>query len=218
MATYTELVSKVKDWSNRDDISDAVIADFLDYTAKRIYNRLRIPPFEHIEEITIPEDDTRALTVPSDMIEVIMLRTLNTDGTTKQVFSDKQDARSFAQRTANNGHNNNLIYNLSYEYTRVGGEYRFYPALGAGERLELYYYRELPALNSNCENWLRDESEEILLYGALARLWKYVGSPEEEQRWMAQFEETLKAISQEELMRETRGGSTTQTIITNGLI
>ena len=48
--TYNELVSLVRNWSNRDEevVSDAIIKDCLKYAADKAYRTLRVPPLENV--------------------------------------------------------------------------------------------------------------------------------------------------------------------------
>ncbi len=48
--TYTELVTLVRNWSNRDEevVSDAIIKDCLKYAADKAYRTLRVPPLENV--------------------------------------------------------------------------------------------------------------------------------------------------------------------------
>ena len=48
--TYSQLVSLVRTWSNRDEeaVSDAIIKDCLRYAADKAYRTLRVPPLETV--------------------------------------------------------------------------------------------------------------------------------------------------------------------------
>ena len=47
--TYSELISLVRNWSNRDTevLPNSIIADTLRYAADKAYRHLRIAPLEH---------------------------------------------------------------------------------------------------------------------------------------------------------------------------
>ena len=161
MATYTQLVSRVQDWSNRQDIDQSVIADFLDIAVKRVNNVLRIPPMETVVTYKDIVDGQTRLSIPSDLIEVIYLRVKDSvSNKTLYLFNNKIDPRSFAEQQQGGGGFRALTY------TRVAGDFEVSQAFtttGAGNlpstsKVELYYYRLLPALNAtypetqvNCE-------------------------------------------------------------------
>ena len=245
MATYTELVTKVKDWSNRSDISDAVVGDFLAIAQKKINNTLRIPPMEQLVQIAVTAN-TDTIAVPADMIEVIYLRTLKSDGTTDIVFESKTDARNFVLTVLPSP----TSVGTKGVFTRIGSNYRVSPMIIATEAaptvVEIYYYRVLPELNAtydigtcsiatdpvigpevNCTGtftmtdslespqWFRDEADEVLLYGALAELWSYYGEGEEEARWARKFEMKIEDLRKEENKRQNTGGTTTVNIYSN---
>ena len=85
--TYTELVSLVRTWCNRDEevVSDAIIKDCLKYAADKAYRTLRIPPLENVavydktalEAATTSPSNALTKTeiqLPYDLIEFIQIK------------------------------------------------------------------------------------------------------------------------------------------------
>ena len=107
--TYNELISLVRDWSNRDSeaVSDAVIKDCLKYAADRSYRTLRVPPLENIvtyekAELTAATTQGNALLpsrteiqLPTDLVEFIQIREVDANDQTVRVFNEKVDIRTF---------------------------------------------------------------------------------------------------------------------------
>ena len=169
MATYKNLVNKVRDWANRDiaALSDTVIQDSIRYAADTAYRTLRIPPLES----TVRWDNTEnaltdatsntsniyqsitTLQVPTDLIEFIHIRGTDENGLTTRVFNEKADIRSFWDITTDR-------YNNAAFWSRQGCNVLLSPAFGlAGTgfygggsgpeaMIEMYYYRRLPALDA----------------------------------------------------------------------
>jgi len=159
--TYAALVTKVRDWANRDEevVSDDVIKDCLKYAADKAYRKLRVPPLENVAKY-----DSTALTaatsnatstlssiteiqLPYDLIEFIQIREVDSSGLTTRVFNERVDIRTFNDFRAEKytGYNywarqQNVIYlSPGFGQGAVGNQ---------GDAIELYYYRRLPALNA----------------------------------------------------------------------
>ena len=144
MATNTELLAKVKDWANRSDLSDSVTQDFLEIAQKRINSMLRIAPMETIVMYTGITEDQTTLAIPSDLIEIISIRVLNDDNSTKYIYESKVDTRTFDRINAGEyGTSNN-----NYTFTRRAGDFVLSNKPGSDAKVQLYYYRVLPKLNA----------------------------------------------------------------------
>jgi len=158
--TYTELVNKVRTWSNRDEevVSDAIIQDCLKYAADKAYRTLRVPPLENVatyEKTLLQTATTNAtsttnsiteLQLPYDLVEFIQIREVDSAGLTTRVFNEKVDIRTFNDSSAEKytGYNywarQQNILSLSPGFGQGG--------IGGADKIELYYYRRLPALNA----------------------------------------------------------------------
>ena len=230
MATNTELLAKVKDWANRSDLSDSVTQDFLEIAQKRINSMLRIAPMETIVMYTGITEDQTTLAIPSDLIEIISIRVLNDDNSTKYIYESKVDTRTFDRINAGEyGTSNN-----NYTFTRRAGDFVLSNKPGSDAKVQLYYYRVLPKLNAVFPNtqanddanivgnevpqWFRDEAEFLLLYGALVEVASYLGEDADMQKWEIKFQQKIKEIMDDEFKRENSGGTLTQNFGTNGLI
>lgn len=103
------------------------------------------------------------LSIPSDLTEFIQIRGTDATGLTTRVFNEKADVRTFQDISAD-------VYNIAGFWTRMGNNVLFTPSFsnaargfyggGAGPetRIEMYYYRRLPALNAQYDatftNWM----------------------------------------------------------------
>ena len=230
MATNTELLAKVKDWANRSDLSDSVTQDFLEIAQKRINSMLRIAPMETIVMYTGITEDQTTLAIPSDLIEIISIRVLNDDNSTKYIYESKVDTRTFDRINAGEyGTSNN-----NYTFTRRAGDFVLSNKPGSDAKVQLYYYRVLPKLNAvfpdttanrladivgnEVPQWFRDEAEFLLLYGALVEVASYLGEDGDMQKWEIKFQQKIEEIMGDEFKREYSGGTLTQNVGTNGLI
>ena len=67
-------------------------------------------------------------------------------------------------------------------------------------------------------NWLREEQNKIILFGALWHISDYLENFQEAQVWGQKFQLEIESLNSEEKMRRGSGGNTTMTFETNGLI
>ena len=241
---YDALVAKVRTWVNRDSniLTDALIEDFIDYSADFCYRKLRIPPLEHtfsygaVGASAVGETE---LTVPSDLSEIIQFRKVDAEGNSF-VFDERISLLAMQDKD---------YQHQQESYARKGSNLVFYPAAKLGDVYELYYYRrlkdanaahivnqtnidaglaesstqsvtgsvEFPASSGNyyvgkeVPNWLRDSNERVLLWGAVAHAFDYVGEDERAAKFKDQQLKDIQELNAEEVQRKTRGGSYVQT-------
>lgn len=150
MATpvYTNLIGKVRDWSNRDSevLQDSIINDCLEYAADDAYRILRIPPLESIRSY-VTATGGRVLNIPSDLSSFIQLRRVQDDSGGSYfgvspyiVYTEKADIRSFYDIETNKQE--------LFRWTRQANEIHVYPDYTEGQTFELYYYRRLAPLDA----------------------------------------------------------------------
>ena len=73
------------------------------------------------------------------------------------------------------------------------------PAAGTVGTVTLY--------GNTVTNWLKDENERIVLFGALAELFSYLQENEEAQKYGAMFGQEIKELNSEDQMRNASGGN-----------
>jgi hypothetical protein len=239
---YDALVTKVRDWANRDStvLTDSLVADFLDYSADTCYRELRIPPLEYTytyAAITVAGETQ--LQLPPDLTEFVMFRVIDTAGDSL-VFDQKMDMQSFTDKFTDKGNGS---------FTRKGQNLEFFPAASVGDVYELHYYRRLFDLDAayvvnqnnidagNTEvstmgaegafefpvssgnyytgnevyNWLRDDNERMLLWGALHHAFDFLGSDEQSNKYLNKQIQVIEELNREEKRRRVSGASNTVT-------
>ena len=160
MPTYTDFVNLVRDWSNKDSsvVSDDKIKDAMRYAADNCYRKLRVAALE--QSVTYSKTQLEAattsagnaytskteLTIPADLVEFIQIREIDDDGRTCRVFNEKTDLRTFNDAWA--------LKTQAFYWSRVGNIILLAPGFGEGAtigtptKVELHYYKRLPALNA----------------------------------------------------------------------
>lgn len=157
MRSYNDLVSLVRDWSNRDSesVSNSIIANCLTYAADKAYRHLRVPPLEQTvtySSATLVANTTPAnngsstittLDIPADLTDFIQIRAVDADGKTTRVFNERADVRTFFDPYAEK-------YNSTAYWTRHGNDILLSPGFSENteESIILYYYRRLLELDT----------------------------------------------------------------------
>ena len=236
MATYEQLRDKVLSWSNRDkevfgnttEIQNSQLKDFIQYAADKAYRVLRVPALEKTYVYSIDEINNAdwiencCLPIPSDLTEFISL--IKTEGAGVNincplVFDEKTDYRTFRNTYADR-------YSSAY-WTRFGGNMLLapFPGINPDDTFELYYYGRLSALDEVypegtdeaagttgldgmlIPNWLRDENERIVLFGALAEAFAYLGEDDMQAKYLQMFQQEIDELNREEGQRRASGGN-----------
>lgn len=151
-ANLNGLISAVRDWSNRetDVLSDATIKRCIRWAIDKAVRRLRIVPMETTatyttvgtgttnirSEADIEGRSVSSILLPSDLIEIISLSTIDTNGGTVRMFDTKADTRTFFSPIAEQ-------YSADILWTRKGERVYMSSAFPAAleTSVELHYYR-----------------------------------------------------------------------------
>ena len=224
--TYTQLVALVRSWCNRDDevVSDAIIQDALKYAADKAYRTLRVPPLENVavysktllEAATTTAGVTPSVTeilIPYDLVEFIQLKEKDSSGATLRVFNEKLNVRTFNNPYAE-------VYSGYNYWTRERNVIKFSAgfatqaeAVAAGGVQTNGYF-----IGNATPNWLRDENERILLFGALAEVFSFVQEDDQAAKYQAMFMNEIRELNDEDVRRNASGGNYQMQFNGRGLI
>jgi hypothetical protein len=185
--TYSELISAVKEWSQRKNISDSTISIFLEAALSRANWALRVPPLETFYEAEINEGGY--FEVPGDFLEMKTVSYISGDTATildRKTISEVDSLANY----------NDTSDGTPKIFGRAGEYFRLAPWSGeVGERVTLYYYAALPPLNEgNPTNWFSEFAPTVLIYGALSELSDYSRDTEGSQLWKARFTEEVNIL------------------------
>ena len=229
-------------FGNSTEAQNAQLKDFLQYAADKAYRTLRVPALEKTYVYRIDGQMNAdwiancCLPIPSDLTEFISL--IKTEGAgvstnNPLVFDEKTDYRTFRNTYADR-------YSSAY-WTRFGGNMLLapFPGINAGDVFELYYYGRLPELDAtysptqvlefeaigvngivvgdSIPNWLRDENERVLLFGALAEAFAYLGEDDMQAKYLQMYQQEIDELNREEGQRRASGGNV-QVHYNSGLI
>jgi hypothetical protein len=212
MLTDTDLKGirdSVKQWSQRRNIDDATLNDFIEIALSRANRMLRIPPLEGFS--ALPVDVNGFAELPPNFIEAIELQFVS--GGREYILDRK--AISEVDYLSNSPRGGSPCV-----FGRFGNYFRVAPwNLGDELFVNLYYYKSLPPLVQDTDlNWFTEQAPELLLYGALTELADYTRDRDSRQVWDGKFSQevsTLQAVEDRaawsgSTIGVTPGGSTTR--------
>lgn len=82
------------------------------------------------------------------------------------------------------------------------------------EELEGSYVRAI----AEEANWLRDENQRVLVFGALHRIYDYLQEDDQSQKYMVRFETSIQELNNEEKQRTSSGGNISVNYSGSGII
>lgn len=180
-----EIRTAVKAWSQRKNIPDATIDDFINIAATRAVRSLRIPPMEKVVDILI--DDDGYVPIPVDFIEAIEMVIVRNGN---NIILERKSIHEIDSR-----------YNDSPDtpcyFSRLRENFRLSPYDNPSDTdtVSLYYYATFPPLTADEDcNWVTGNASDLVLYGALSELAAYTRDEESEARWIRKFNEEINRL------------------------
>lgn len=105
----------------------------------------------------------------------------------------------------------NLYFSTANSVTKCFSTYAEAAAYNPTVTTKMYVGKEV-------DNWLRDQNERLLAWGALYNLGAYLFDDKMEQRYQTKFQENIESLNKEEKWRRSLGGNVQINFNTNGLI
>ena len=175
--------NSIKQWSQRKNIPDDVLDDFIEISLSKSNRALRIPPLETVAPI--PVDANGILAIPNNYIEVkelsVPLRGINYP----------LERKAIHEVDVKNTESGSPCF-----FARQGNTFQISPwNLGDEELAYLYYWFALPPLIEDTDtNWFTLYSPDTLLYGALSELSDYTRDSEGTQLWTGKWTESINIL------------------------
>ena len=217
-------------------LTDSLVSDFLDYSADTCYRELRIPPLEYTYQYpTIVTAGETSLQLPPDLTEFIMFKVKNSAGKSL-VFDQKLDLRSFTDKYTAVGSGSFTRKGQNLEFSpaaEVGDVYELHYYRRLFDLDATYVINqnnidvgnttvasvgdagavEFPASSGSyytgneVYNWLRDDNERMLLWGALHHAHEYLGSDDQSAKYLQKQMMAIDELNREEKRRRVSGAS-----------
>jgi hypothetical protein len=172
----------LKAWSQRRNIDDEILNDFIELALSKANRALRIPPLERA--ITLAPLGAGYYELPTDFIEV---KTLIAVRAGKAIVLERKAIDEVDHLYSRDSQSDPCIYGRYGDTLRVAPD--------PGSDITLYYYYAIPSMTADVTtNWFTEQAPEILLYGALIELASYTRDPDSEARWSSKFNEAVTIL------------------------
>ena len=178
---YSDVVTEIKNWSFRNDLTDEQIGQFVYLTGNLANQFLRVPPMENT--VLLQVHDGNRVEIPNDYLE---LRSLTAPW--NSYFGKPLEYVSWDQFV---NHNNETLGTgeETLYYSRQGPYWFVSADLGEDATLTCHYYRSMPDISPTEQtNWLVDMSPAAYLFGGLHFLYLFVMDTERSEYWLTKFQ------------------------------
>ena len=196
ITSYSTLISAVKTYLNRSDISDDQIKEFISL-AEASFNRV----LRTRNQLTRSTSDisTQFVSQPSDLLELYNIQ-LNSDPIVRleQVSLSAMDTLKAASSATGKP---------TY-FAITGADLEFYPAPDTTYEIEVIYYKTIaPLSTSNTENFLLTNQVDIYLFGTLVQAEPFLMNDERIGVWGALLGKGIEELRISDERSQTESGT-----------
>lgn len=171
MKVLSELRDQIRSWSEREDMSDAQIDNFV-YLVEQDYKEEFFSPANEVEVILTVDAEGR-IEIPFDYIRGKHMYLLDGAGGRTKINRKPHDVVTYGGEEFEAG---SPIY-----FERRTGYFIFSPKPAEGSQISLIYYRIIPSLTqleSNQTNAILEVAPTVYLFGCLQLLHEYTFNEE----------------------------------------
>tara|TARA_Y100000310_G_C20369034_1_gene662640 strand:+ start:91 stop:732 length:642 start_codon:yes stop_codon:yes gene_type:complete len=196
ITSYSTLISAVKTYLNRSDISDAQIKEFISL-AEASFNRV----LRTRNQLTRSTSDisTQFVAQPTDLLELYNIQ-LNSDPIVRleQVSLSAMDTLKAASSTTGKPR----------YFSITGADLEFYPAPDTSYEIEVIYYKTIaPLSDSNTDNFLLINQVDIYLFGTLVQAEPWLMNDERIGVWGAFLGKAIEELRVSDQRAQTESGT-----------
>lgn len=176
---WATLVETVRAWTNRDDLTDLQITEFIAIFEARMNRVLRHPEMEEIVTSTLGAGNND---LPTDYLAMRAI-----------YYNDRElDCMSPSALVAAYGN----AASTPCAYTILGGNPRKIRLAPSGDALvTMVYFKRLEGVNeNNSDNWLLNEHPDLYLYGTLLAAEAYLANDDRLSIWKRAYDEALAEL------------------------
>jgi len=182
LSTYSELISSVIDWLEREDVAQARIKDFISIAEKKVNRKLRVSEMEETGTL-VTVGGVATVSLPARFLQMRDL--------TRQYGGYNVTLKSIvpAQGSKLSGTNSGA----PTSYSVVGNTIRLYPVPDGVYTLDYTAYMADEELSdSNLTNVLVPQYSDILLYQAVSVGWAFLLEEQKAAMWAQSADMELK--------------------------
>jgi hypothetical protein len=187
ISKYSDLVRLIRSWTNRADLTDDNIQEFLYFAGSQASQILRVPAMEDIELLDVSPDGH--CVIPYDFQQL--------RGLTCQWSSETSVPleRVSWDQYINYRNNPDLVDNTARYFARQGPYWFIAPNPPVGAKVTCHYYRTMPNIDpSNEVNWLVQMAPLVYLYGALHYAFLFLFDEERSAFWEQKYNSELQRV------------------------
>lgn len=180
ISQYSDIVRLVRSWTNRQDLTDDNIQEFIYFAGSQASQILRVPAMENVDLLDVTTDGH--CVIPYDFQQ---LRSLTCQwGSETSVPLERVSWEQYIKYT----NNRDLDADSTQYFSRQGPYWFLAPNPPVGSKVTCHYYRTLPSIDAdNPVNWLVQMAPLMYLYGALHFAFLYLFDEERSQFWGDKF-------------------------------
>jgi len=184
ITTYAELRAAVQTWNPHSDIP-GVVDDLIDLAEARLSRDLRCRRMVISQTGTLTAGDG-TLAVPTDLVEVVELRSGSGTGATTLA---KRPLLDLQQRYLSISNGEPEVFAID------GGLFRFGPIPSSAYAYTLRYYQKIPALSAtNTTNWMISDAPDVYLFACMVEAERFLRNPEGVAAWSAQLAQAIESL------------------------
>lgn len=190
LTTKAELRTSIKNWSKRNDLTDAEIDDFIRLAEIELNRVLRVPAMEVRDGAFSITSEYTAL--PSGFREMRSILITNASAHPLKLISPQA-----ADEYYDYGSTGIPMGYLIGANTQGTLSLRVVPSPSGTFTADLRYYKAFDAISDSATNWLFDNHCDLYLWGSLLQLMPYIGDDERSPMWQVKYASAAKAVADE---------------------
>jgi len=184
LSTYSELLSTVASYLNRDDLT-AIIPTFITLTENRLNRELRVRA-NMVRAVTTTTSGQAFYDLPSDLIE---LRNITYDSSSQSFALRYLSPESVSREYGT------IVSGQPRAYTNLGNNLKLTPTPDAAYSISINYFSQLRSLgDSTTTNDVLAEYPSLYLFGACLEGAIYLNDTEQTNRFGAVFQKALDDV------------------------
>lgn len=194
IGTYDELKTAIANWVDRSDLT-AKLGDFIALTESDMRPVLFASQMEQRAYATA-STTSPYLALPTKFVSVRRV----------QLVSGSIDYQIQEVPASDMSKMDDGGAGMPRFYSIVGEQFQFSPQPDAEYRIEITYFKDVPALSdSNTTNWVLDDFPNVYLFGALKHCALYIYDSRKAAEWSALYEKALNDLKKQSRKRQYGG-------------
>ncbi len=178
---FSTLVNTVRAWTNRSDLTDTQITEFIAIAEARFNRIIRHPEMEEIVTSTLTTGNNN---LPDGFLAM------------RSIYRDRQELKAMTPSALIREYGTDA--GISVAYTLMGSnprKIRLGPQPSSATTVTMVYYKKITGVDeNNADNWLLNEHPDLYLFGTLLAAEAFLANDDRLPIWKSAFDEALAEI------------------------